>query len=98
MRANKMRNAKGNETGKCQQRARQAENGLAVAQRPVEDGIVDPEQGFHQPVLVFGLEGAAHEDRAEHRHGGDGQQHCADQGEGLRVGERMEKFALLARE
>jgi hypothetical protein len=90
------RQAEGDHAGRGEQRDRAAEHGLAVDQRPVEHGLVDFQQAFHQPVLALGLEGAAHEERAEHRDGGDGQQHRAEKGEALGVGERVEELALLA--
>ena len=82
------------ERGDEQQRG-EGEDGLAAAQRPVEDGIINAEQRTHHPVVLLAMERPAHEQRAEHGHDGHREDRGADHREGLCECERVEKFPFL---
>ena len=92
------RQAQGDDQAQGQQGGGQAQHRLAVTEGPVEDRVVEAQQGLHQPVVFLGLEGAAHQQGTEHRHRRHRQQGGADQSEGLGIGQGMEELAFLAGE
>ncbi|MCG3777746.1 MAG: hypothetical protein JW388_0440 [Nitrospira sp.] len=69
-----------------------------MAQRPIQNGIVNGQQQTHHPVPVFGMERAAHKQGAQHGHHRDRQQRGSDHRKCFCEGERMKQFPFLSRE
>ena len=84
-----------------EQRARKQQRGsehgqAAMRQGGLERRPVEPTQHSHDGVVFLGVERAAKEQRAEHRHQGDRDDRGREHGKGLGERQRVKQLALLS--